>query len=336
VTDEVNAPGGDTPRISAVVPTYGRSRLLPGAVVSLLSQDLPAREFEVLVVDNNPQPEMRGTVEGLARARPGVEGPTLRYIHEPRLGLHNARHAAARAARAPVIALIDDDAVADPGWLRALLAAYDDPAIAAVGGKLVPRWEAEPPAWIRELPGVYLSLLDHGPRRRDVSWQEGIYGCNFSVRVDALRAVGGFNPECVGDRWLGDGESGLLRKLEAAGYRIVYTPDAVVHHIIPAQRASREGMMRRFANYGANDSYVAFREKRPGRPRLGLRALALATLSAAYGAAAQAARMAGLERFNWYSLRQAYYRSRASYELRLVFDRSLRQFAERENWLNES
>ena len=52
-----------------------------------------------------------------------------------------------RVARGDVVAFLDDDAEADPGWLEELLAQYDDPHVAGAGGRAMAVWPQRRPRW---------------------------------------------------------------------------------------------------------------------------------------------------------------------------------------------
>ena len=65
-------------------------------------------------------------------------------------GLSGARNTGVGAATGAVIAFLDDDAVAAPGWLASLLAPFDDPTVGCVGGRVEPAWGAAEPAWLPE------------------------------------------------------------------------------------------------------------------------------------------------------------------------------------------
>src|SRR5258707_14266832 len=107
-----------------------------------------------------------------------------------------------------------------------------------------------------------LSLLDLAPDFRLTP--DGIFfGVNMAIRRDVLFESGGFNPESFGDHWLGDGETGLNRKLHACGRLIGYVPEALVYHHVPPERMTVGYLRRRQANDGACDMYAAFHQKMP-------------------------------------------------------------------------
>jgi glycosyltransferase involved in cell wall biosynthesis len=253
---------------SIVVPTYERSAYLGEALLSVLGQDFPPERYEVIVVDNSPTGEAQQTVEE-------VSEPSLRpvsYVREPTVGLHNARHAGARAAHGDILVYIDDDVIVHDGWLTAMTMPFADPRVACVGGKVLARWEAEPPVWWTRFDPGYLSLLDLGEEQMELE-SRTVHGCNMAVRRSVLYEVGGFNPDAIADRrliWLrGDGEDGLQRRIRAAGYKVMYEPRAWLYHRIPAHRLTPQYFHWRAFIQGISDSYTAAR-KQPSRHRAAL------------------------------------------------------------------
>jgi glycosyltransferase involved in cell wall biosynthesis len=130
--------------VSVVVPTFNRRQLLQRTLESLLQQQSGSVRYEVLVVDNNSTDDTRAVVDALTRRWRGV-----RYLFEPRCGVSHARNTGIAAARAPIIAFIDDDVEADPVWIATIKRVFDDhPGIDCVGGRIDARWAAPPPAWL--------------------------------------------------------------------------------------------------------------------------------------------------------------------------------------------
>ncbi len=319
--------------VSLVIPTYRRATDVERCLESVQQQTLDG--FEVLVVDNTPDAESSAQIEAFnasARVR-------ARYVHEPQLGLHNARHAGARAATGDVLVFTDDDATFDPGWLAAYARRFEDePRMAAAGGRVLPKWESPPPIWLCRMlepdPTMFpaLSLLDLASEFRLAS--DGFFfGVNMAIRRDALFAVGGFNPEIFGDRWLGDGETGLNRKLWARGELVGYVPDAVVYHHIAAARMTLAYLRRRQANDGACDMYSRFHTGVPSVARLLATGLAIVRESARDWAGAIALRDRMDPRSLRVQLRAARAWARLEYVVRLMLDPGLRELVTRESWL---
>src|SRR5258707_3065673 len=115
------------------------------------AQHQELREFELLLVDNSPDAELRSRVEEFNRS---ARIPA-RYVAEPRLGLHNARHAGARVANGDVLVFTDDDAVFDPSWLAAYARSFEAHVdMSAAGGPVPSDCEMRPPAWLSPLMHV--------------------------------------------------------------------------------------------------------------------------------------------------------------------------------------
>jgi glycosyltransferase involved in cell wall biosynthesis len=101
------------PQISAIICTHNRDAYLGAAIDSLLAQSF-AGEFEVIVVDNASTDRTREVVNDR------LPHPRLHYIYEPVIGLSVARNTGATTARSPILAYLDDDAVASSAWLSDL------------------------------------------------------------------------------------------------------------------------------------------------------------------------------------------------------------------------
>jgi glycosyltransferase involved in cell wall biosynthesis len=223
--------------------TLDRWHELNRAVESVRAQTRAAREI-VVVVDNN-----EALRERAAREIWGVT--VLPNVKQP--GLSGGRMTGAEYTTAPVIAFLDDDAVADPCWLEELLVAYRDPTVLGAGGPVEPLWQASPPSWF---PGEFRWVVGCtyvGMEVREGRIRNPI-GANMSVRADVLRRVGGFTSE-LGRRKLGFSVSGRARiggkaesceetefciraaRLCPGGYW-AYRPGARVHHAVPAERAT--------------------------------------------------------------------------------------------------
>jgi glycosyltransferase involved in cell wall biosynthesis len=193
---------GVLPRISVVVPTHRRPELLRRCLRALLRQTLGARAFEVIVVDDGRQDDVRELVRALA-AQPGT--PALRYLRPHGRGPACARNLGWRAARAPLIAFTDDDTIAHPDWL-----AQGEAALRAR-----PHWPA--------LAGRVQVPLEGPPGRRPSDHERMTQGlqhaefvtANAFVRRSALQRVGGFD-ERFARPWREDSDL-QFRLLQQAG-----------------------------------------------------------------------------------------------------------------------
>lgn len=318
-------------KASIIVPTYQRAQHLREAVASVVAQNFPKDEYEILVVDNAPQ----ATPESMVLCEP-LSSPPIRYVHEPCNGLHNARHAGARLAQGDILVYIDDDVSCPSGWLAALLAPYADSEVSCVGGRILPLYEAEPPEWLTDFSG-FLSLLDRGDETKELGWPQDIYGCNFSIRKSVLIAVGGFNPDSFGDPRLiwyrGDGESGLLLKIYRAGYKVVYTPHGWLYHRVPKTRMTVQYLARRAFNQGLSDGFSAYRHHRDAQSRLLLKTMVW--LSFSWIKFINGMLSYDRSRRVQSQVSAGYWRGRACYDWRLFRSMSFRNYVTQESFWAE-
>ena len=180
--------------VSVVISTYNGAARLPGALESVLRQDLDGVSYEVIVVDNNSNDGTRALIESSI----GREGGRLRYIFEPRQGVSYGRNAGIAAASAPIIAFFDDDVRVARDWIRTLKQALDEhPDVDFVGGKVLPEWQAPPAAWLTDEHWSPLALVDYGPEplRVTAERQLCLVSANLAVRRTLFDAVGLFAPE---------------------------------------------------------------------------------------------------------------------------------------------
>lgn len=171
----------------------------------------------------------------------------LRSAVQPRHGLSHARNLAEQMAVGEMIAFLDDDAVADPAWLAALLDAYDlRPEAWAVGGKVLPQWEHQRPDWLTDDLLPQLSMLDLGDTMRTLNEDEELYGANFSCRRCAFDQIGLFRTDLgrQGLALLGSEESEFQQRIHRHGKGVVYTPRAEVHHWVVAERLQQRYFIR--------------------------------------------------------------------------------------------
>jgi glycosyltransferase involved in cell wall biosynthesis len=215
------------PPISVVVCTRDRPALLARCLAALQELDYPA--CEVVVVDSASRSSDTAQV---------VAATPYRYVREAQPGLDIARNRGAAEAQHAIIAYIDDDALAAPGWLRGMASAFSAPEVALVTGRVLP---AELATLAQRLFEQY-SGMDKGtqPRifqRRTLRPPELIavqhvgVGANMALRRSALAALGGFDPALdVGRPAGGAGDLDLFHRALAAGLTLRYEPSALAYH----------------------------------------------------------------------------------------------------------
>jgi glycosyltransferase involved in cell wall biosynthesis len=202
---------------------------------------------EIIVVDNGSSDDTSRIVHSVApRARGG-----LHYVFEPTLGASVARNAGIRAARGEIIAFLDDDVVVQPGWLRALNAAYRAfPDAWGIGGRIVLQLPERLPAWFdpeSETLKGYLSGLDRGEGLIRLEHGEALWSANFSMTRRAFSRVGVFNVRLgrMGSRLLSGEDTELCHRVHKAGGALYYCGDAIVAHPVPDARLTKQWLRNR-------------------------------------------------------------------------------------------
>jgi GT2 family glycosyltransferase len=219
-------------RISVAIATRDRPQALARCLESLRANRV--QPAEVVVADQSSGPETRSVVAAAG----------ARWVEAGGNGLAGGQNAAFRHATMPLIAVLDDDCVADSGWIEQLERAFAaDPELALLGGRVL----ALPAAGER----AFAVASRTSTKRREFSrpsapWQVGS-GNNFALRRDWFERVGG------GDERLGPGTPGqgaldidLFYRVLRAGGRALYDPEAIVRH----EPATRSGRLERRRPYG--------------------------------------------------------------------------------------
>lgn len=234
------------PDISIVIPVKDRAAELQRCLTSLSNLNYPQGKLQVIVVDDGSSDD-----SALVARRFGAmvvpSGGSGR-------GPAAARNVGASMAGGEILAFIDSDCSASREWLNELLPAFNNPAMAAVGGQVdgmcsesaVDRYE------------TVMSSLALGSHERTGSGGSDTFylpSCNLLVRRAAFRSAGGFRDEMhVGE------DVDLTWRLRDKGWTISYLPAGNVLH---EHRSSVRSFMSRRFDYGTSEGMLQLLH--PGR-----------------------------------------------------------------------
>jgi glycosyltransferase involved in cell wall biosynthesis len=240
------------PTLSAVICTHSLERwdALSRAVASLEAQTLAPTEI-IVVVDHHD--------ELLARAR--AEFTSARIVaNTNRRGLSGARNTAIAEATSEVISFLDDDAWAADDWAERLVAVYEDPTVAGVGGAVEPAWATHRPQWFPpEFDWVVGCTYRGLPTVRSAI--RNVIGANMSFRHATIQTIGGFDELLgrVGGNGAGCEETELCIRVAQhdPDARIIFEPQARVQHEVPAERATYAYFKKRCRAEGVSKSTVS-------------------------------------------------------------------------------
>jgi len=237
-------------RVSVVIPHLNQPAMLARCLASLAAGI--RQPDEILVVDNGSAELPRAICD----AHPGV-----RLLSEATPGPGPARNRGVARATGDLLAFIDADCLADPGWLAAAEAALADPAVAILGGDV--RIALVDPARLTMLE-AYESIYAY--RMEIYIARHGFTGTgNLVVRRPVLDAVGPFAGLSVAeDRDWGQRATGT-------GHVIHYVPGMKVYH--PAREQFSE-LQKKWDRHTAHD-FTQARTRRLGRAVFAAKTLAM-------------------------------------------------------------
>lgn len=211
--------------------TRGRPHSLARLLASLGAH---APHAQVIVVDNDPDGSARATVEAAPVA--------TCYVHEPRVGIPQARNAAFDAADTETaLAFVDDDETIEPRWLQALTATRQATGAALVTGPVRPVYDDAVPDWVRR--GGFFERRTH-PHGAELPFA----ATNNLLVGPELRAAGLRFDERLA--LTGGSDAVLTVQARHRGFRIVWAADAVVTEHVPAERARVGWLCRRAYRVG--------------------------------------------------------------------------------------
>lgn len=215
----------------------------------------PPQKIRVIVADNDDYPTARELVKTVARQN----SLQLTYIHAPAHNISRARNACLTAATAPLVAFIDDDEVASPQWLAALIDTQERTGADAVLGPVHAIYRPECPAWLKE--GDFHSSLPAFKERKITSGGTGnVLFKRASVQSIQFR-------EDLGKS--GGEDTAYFHELFKAGRHIVFAEEATATEKVPKERESFLWLLKRRFRFGKTHGLLLLEaEPEAAKPRI--------------------------------------------------------------------
>ena len=240
-------------RLSLIIPTHNRSERLIAALESVIRQDLPAADWECVVVSNNSTDDTVARFGDFAARYPGLN---LRLVTEDGPGVSYARNRGIAETSAPLLVFIDDDERINPGFLRAYADFFDaHPDAVVAGGRIIAEYVTGRPAWLSKYTEMPIANpLDFGDAVRPFPAGRVPGGGNMAFRRSAALRYGGFDPSLgrVGRMLIGGEENDFFERLMRGGETCWYVPGAVMWHIIPPEKLTESYFRRLCYNVGVS------------------------------------------------------------------------------------
>ena len=240
-------------RLSLIIPTHNRSERLIAALESAIRQDLPAADWECVVVSNNSTDDTVARFGDFAARYPGLN---LRLVTEDGPGVSYARNRGIAETSAPLLVFIDDDERINPGFLRAYADFFDaHPDAVVAGGRIIAEYVTGRPAWLSKYTEMPIANpMDFGDAVRPFPAGRVPGGGNMAFRRSAALRYGGFDPSLgrVGRMLIGGEENDFFERLMRGGETCWYVPGAVMWHIIPPEKLTESYFHRLCYNVGVS------------------------------------------------------------------------------------
>jgi GT2 family glycosyltransferase len=221
------------PLLSVIIPTRNRVKSLKLLLESLAAPaQIGIPETEIIVVDNGSTDETHRWLDTQRQQNGG-----LIILDEPRPGKSNALNRALSVARGEIFMVLDDDVVIQPNCLAKHAEAYAATQFAAIQGRILAGKDSGGnPADANRLREYNIPLIDYG---EEIVAIRGLTGTNMSFKRAVFEKVGFFDPR------LGPGAAGFSEdteysiRIRKAGFKIGYTPHAIVYHELNPLRYGR-------------------------------------------------------------------------------------------------
>ena len=228
--------------VSVVICTYSFDMFdaFTESVESILNQTYDEIEL-ILVVDGNEE-----LYDRVVEEYGDIESVQI-HVNEENIGLSGSRNNALEYVTGDVVALIDDDAVADPDWIAELVSVYETRDAIAVGGRMVPDWVAGKPRFLPE-EFYWLIGVTHKGFAEDGEEVRNTFGSNISFKRSVLEDLGGFEPAVgrQGDNKLQAHETEFCARMQREyGQGVIYNRDAVVAHKVFRFRTEKRWLGKR-------------------------------------------------------------------------------------------
>jgi len=240
--------------LSVIICTYNRDKYIYNVLKSLADNDFSVKEYEIVLVNNNSTDNTESECNRFHVKFPNVN---FRYFIEKDQGLSHARNRGIKESIGNVLVYVDDDALVNEAYLQT----YDcffkqNPSISAAGGAIIPKYETQAPTWMshytKNLITGYLYKGD-----KIVEFTQGKYpgGGNAAYRKEVFDQIGYFNVDLgrKGNSLVGAEEKDIFDKMTKLGMRFFYLPNAILYHIIPESKLTRDYFTRLTYSIGRSE-----------------------------------------------------------------------------------
>lgn len=233
-------------QVSVIIPTFNRAKYLGECLEAVAAQTAEPTTFEVIIVDNNSSDNTQDACLKFIQMHPNLH---IRYVCETKQGVSYARNRGVVEAFGEIVCFLDDDSPPAPEWLNLLLEPFSNPTVGCVGGPSIPDYQGqEIPPWLRgDLQGLLSGFtLPYNEPTQVSRWDQFPLSCNMAIRRSLFTELGLFRTDLdrSGNQVLAAGDTEMADRINKAGWKVMYVPDAPVRHIVPPERLDKKHIYR--------------------------------------------------------------------------------------------
>lgn len=204
-----------TLKISVVIPTFNRAKLLNSTLNNLIDQSYPKSKYEIIVVDDiRSSDEIKPVINNISKKFNNIV-----YIRQKNSGTNMARNMGIARARGEIIAFTDDDCLVDRNWLKTIDNIFFDKSISGAEGMTI-----KTPKNAKVGPFSHYIINEQG----------GHYlTCNMAYRAKLIKKIkfdGKFFSEKTKITSREDSDA-AFSVLDAGG-KIIFSKNMVVRHMV--------------------------------------------------------------------------------------------------------
>jgi len=235
--------------LSVVICTRNRAVMLREFIGPLAAQ-VERVSGELLIIDNLSSDDTRDVVES-------TQSECVKYYLCEEPGLSKARNAGVGLARGEIVAFLDDDSEPCENWAEAVISAFSEPSVDALGGRTILKWPQTRPKWFPVEFERYLAPYDRGASRFEITDSYYPVGANMAFRRSVFERFGLFDARLgySGEAKVGWEDIELIKRTARRGGKIIYDPEAFVYHHVGADKTTRAYLKKRLYAEGYGSVY---------------------------------------------------------------------------------